>query len=85
MAEEGGGDKQIEQMVKMEMEARQKRFEMCQEYNKTIKEGFKPLIESQQMAGAVREKTANQATSNDDGGGKKDGVNFSRETQQMLQ
>ncbi|MDQ7821193.1 MAG: hypothetical protein RDV48_00225 [Candidatus Eremiobacteraeota bacterium] len=76
MAEEEGG-KEIEQIIKMEMEARKVRFEGLQGINKANKEGFAVANESAQKASESRTAAAFKRSASD-------GVDLSKETQKSM-
>jgi len=76
MAEEQG--QEIEQIIQMEMKARQSRYEGFQQMNKTVKEGFQIANESSQKSQEVRQGAAFKRAA-------ADGVDFSKETQKNMQ
>lgn len=76
MAEENEGDKQIAEMVKLQMEQNQKRVEGVQGMIKAQKEGFAMMQESNMKASASRDKIAARSSS--------DGTDLSKEMQKEM-
>ena len=75
MADDQG--KEIEQIVQMEMKARQSRVEGFQAMNKARQEGFQMANESSQKSQEVRQGTAFKRSA-------ADGADFSKETKANL-